>query len=144
MNIQVCKIHPRALLPEKKSSQAAAWDLHALEDTWIRRMPSLVRTGLVVRPPPGFHTELLIRSSLAMKGIVICNSIGLIDADYCGPEDEVCFLFRTMMETYEPFRIQQGMRIGQMLLRKTHLADIVKIDSPQQDSSRGGFGSTGE
>ena len=92
-------------------------------------------------------TFLLPRSSLFSKhGVMLVNSMGVIDASYRGPEDEVkAALFNL---TDKATVIPRGERICQLvcLTYETPEVIIVNEDVLQTKTispSRGGFGSTG-
>lgn len=155
-----CKIflaREGAWLPERKTAGAVGYDLYAVEDIKLLAyaLPTLVDTGVVVIPPAGFHTEVLLRSSLGTKGVCLANSIGLIDQDYCGPTDtiklalrylpdlESCFTsrFGQWINTSGYHQIKAGDRIGQLVFRRTYTPELELVDSVEQ-VSRGGFGST--
>jgi deoxyuridine 5'-triphosphate nucleotidohydrolase len=149
------KRHPDAILPVFKTEGSVACDICALEDTVLHfGKTTKVRTGLVAVAPIGFYWELCVRSSLGLKypGVMLSNSIGIIDSDFSGPEDEICVLLynaakvhHTLTGDLEPvYVIQKGERIAQLVLREAVRPLIVEInhDTLAHRSSRGGFGST--
>ena len=73
---------------------------------------------------------------------VVCEDrgIGVIDNDYCGPEDEVKIQVRNFRK--ESVVIRRGDKIAQGLFMKTDRLDFEEVDEIKADS-RGGFGSTG-
>jgi dUTP pyrophosphatase len=80
------------------------------------------------------------RSGLAYKhGITIPNSPGLIDSDYRG---EICVILRN--EGIEPFVIEDGDRIAQLMLMSFINPSFISVDELGHTSrNAGGFGSTG-
>ena len=84
---------------------------------------------------------LLSRSGLASKGIVLANSIGLIDSDYQG-ELKVCLYNRSNT----PYIIELGDRIAQLAIMKVEQIKPVVVAQFEHETERGtgGFGSTGE
>ena len=84
---------------------------------------------------------LLSRSGLASRGIVLANSIGLIDSDYQG-ELKVCLYNRSNT----PYIIELGDRIAQLAIMKVEQIKPVVVDQFEHETERGtgGFGSTGE
>ena len=158
-SLQIFRCHPDAKLPTRATKESAGIDIYALEETRLDAFwePTLVRTGLIIRPPGGFYTELVLRSNLAMKGVILANSIGIIDRDYAGPKDELKVMLRWLPRCYlnkggqieipssshDNFKIQAGHRIAQLLIRKTESIPILEVDSPPLKESRHGFGSTG-
>jgi len=80
-------------LPIRKTKYSAGYDLEASEDCTIPVFvpglkPTLVKTGLKAYMGEGEYLMLCNRSSNPFKkGLVLANSVGIIDADYYGNED---------------------------------------------------------
>ena len=103
-----------------------------------------VNTGLIVKAPRGFCILILPRSGLASKhGITVANSPGLIDRDYCGPEDIIKVALVNNGSKEKVF--EAGDRVAQMMFVPYVSPDWDIQTSPDFASkmSRGGFGSTG-
>ena len=135
------KLEKGAQAPTRSNKLDAGYDLYALEDTVIYgATTSLVRTGIAIEPPRGYHTEIIPRSSTPLKkGLWQPNSIGLIDEGYRG---ELLVPMRTL-EGREAV-VKKGDRIAQLVLRKTEIRDIILVDElSETDRGAGGFGSTG-
>ena len=107
----------------------------------------LVNFGIIIRPPTGFHTLLIPRSSLYKNHRVIqTNSIGLVDQNYVGPKDVLLMplLWHPCEPSYEsPKIIKKGERIAQIILQPVFLIKRVPYDLSGVES-RGGHGSTGK
>jgi dUTP pyrophosphatase len=81
------------------------------------------------------------RSSLfKKKSLILPNSPGLIDRDYCGESDEIMIQVYNMSD--EEVVVEKGEKIAQGLFVKTETIEFVDMDRPSA-KSRGGFGSTG-
>ena len=81
------------------------------------------------------------RSSLPFrKGLMIPNGVGVVDRDYCGPEDEIHVQVYNFSK--RPVEVARGERLAQGILVR---ADRVAWDEAEalREKSRGGFGSTG-
>ncbi|RMD51990.1 dUTP diphosphatase [Candidatus Parcubacteria bacterium] len=142
MKIKYKKIHPAAKTPEYKTAGAAAFDLSIVEDIDIPPHGlAKARTGLVIATPPGHALILAARSSAAAKfGIMLANGIGVVDSDYCGPEDEILIsLFNLRNETAH---LKAGDRIAQALIVPIVKGEMEAVDFIAA-KNRGGFGSTG-
>ena len=80
-------------LPVRKTKNAAGYDVEAAEDTIIPtfkpgQKPTLVKTGLKAYCEPDEFYMLCNRSSNPGKrGLVMANSVGIIDSDYYENED---------------------------------------------------------
>jgi len=131
------------LLPRRGSAHAAGLDLVAHLDKALTLQPmerALVPTGVRVAIPAGWEGQVRPRSGLAFKhGITVLNGPGTIDADYRG---EVKVLLIHLGS--EPFTLEAGTRLAQLVLTPTHVGDVEVVDTlPDTDRGSGGFGSTG-
>jgi dUTP diphosphatase len=141
MRLRVTRLNPFVPLPVYSSPGAAAFDLAAAEDIDVPPgQIRLVGTGLVVKVPDEHFLAIIARSSTPLKrGLVVANSVGVIDSDYCGPADEV--KIQVMNVTGEPVAVKRGDRIAQaMVLPATR---VTFEEAEATEPSRGGFGSTG-
>lgn len=136
--------HARDLpLPAYATGQAAGMDIVAALDAPLTLNPgerAMIPTGLSIALPAGFECQIRPRSGLAAKnGVTVLNSPGTVDADYRG---EIKIILINLGQ--EPFLIERGMRIAQMVIaRYTQAAWEVVADLDQTERGAGGFGSTG-
>jgi len=81
------------------------------------------------------------RSGLAIKhGITVLNSPGTIDADYRG---EICVILANL--SAEPFTINDGERIAQMVIARHEQAEWLPTDTlDETERGAGGFGHSGK
>lgn len=143
MEIQVINKshHP---LPEYATLQSAGMDIRANLDEPIVLQPMqscLVPTGLYIALPAGTEAQIRPRSGLALKkGITVLNSPGTIDADYRG---EIGIILINLSQ--EPFVIQDGERIAQMVIARYEQARWKPVDSLEEtERGEGGFGHSGQ
>ncbi len=143
MKLPVKRLVKHAVLPAYQTSGSAAFDLAIIEDLVIApRAIVKVRTGLVIQTPPGYVLILASRSSNPIKkGIDLANSIGVIDSDYRGPEDEILLALVNLTE--HEVRLEKGDRVAQGMIIPVVQAEIAEIETIEEPS-RGGFGSTGK
>lgn len=132
-------------LPAYETAGAAGLDLLAAigYNTYVtleRFARAVVPTGVALELPPGFEAQVRPRSGLAAKyGITVLNSPGTVDADYRGEVGVVLVNLGT-----EPFRIERGMRIAQLVVAPVTRVTLVEVaDLGETHRSAGGFGSTG-
>ncbi len=130
-------------LPQYATNHSAGMDIRAnLEEPVIIRPLErfLVPTGLYIQLPDGHEAQIRPRSGLAIKhGIGIVNAPGTIDADYRG---EIRIILVNLSN--EPFTINPGERIAQMIISKYQKAEWLLCESlDQSERGDGGFGSTG-
>ena len=123
-------------LPERKTIQSAGYDFESAENILlIANKIVLVPTGLKAFMLPDEVLLIYIRSSLALKKIILANSVGVIDADY---NDQIFLPMLNLGE--ENFQITKGMRIAQGIFQKFLTTDNDNVSTIR----KGGFGSTGE
>lgn len=99
-----------------------------------------VPLGFCMAIPEGYEVQVRPRSGLALKhGISVPNSPGTIDSDYRG---EVHALLINLGN--EPFVIERGMRICQLVPAAVIRASLTVVDAlDATERGAGGFGSTG-
>ena len=139
MQIAVKKVDPRAKLPVYFYEGDAGMDLFALVDTVIPAVQRVsVRTGIAMAIPEGYAGLIWDRSGMAAKS-GIKSMGGVIDSNYRGEIKVVLHNLST-----QPFTIEKGMRIAQMLIQKVEQKQILEVEE-LDDTIRGekGFGSTG-
>ena len=130
-------------LPSYETHGAAGMDVRAAVEqplTLARGDIALVPTGFAIEVPQGFEMQVRPRSGLAAKhGITLPNSPATIDSDYRG---EVRVIVQNLGP--EPFVVERGMRIAQMVLQRVPRVEWVESDElPATSREGGGFGHTG-
>lgn len=132
-------------LPEYETPGSAGMDLRAAvsADVPVILEPThrvLIPTGFIFQVPLGFEAQIRPRSGLAFKsGITCLNTPGTIDSDYRG---EVMVLL--INHGHEPFTIERGMRIAQMVIAPVvQVLPVEVTDATETARGSGGFGSTG-
>lgn len=130
-------------LPAYATAQSAGLDLLAAVAAPVTLAPGarqLIPTGLAIALPDGFEAQIRPRSGLALKhGVTVLNSPGTIDADYRGEVGVVLINLGA-----EPFVIERGMRIAQMILARYARISWQPVETlPESGRGAGGFGSTG-
>jgi dUTP pyrophosphatase len=141
MRLIVTRLRPSVPLPVYSSPGAAAFDLAAADDVEIGPGEiKLVGTGLVVAVPDGHFLAIFARSSTPLKrGLMVANGVGVLDSDYCGPDDEL--KIQLLNVTTEPVSVKAGERLAQGMVLQAPRVEF--IDGEATAPSRGGFGSTG-
>ena len=141
LTVQVTRIHPEARLPQYESDDAAAFDLSSVADVTVDPgRVALVPTGLVVQVPVRMFLGIFARSSTPVKrGLMVANGVGVIDPDYCGPQDEV--KIAVMNFTDAPVLVKAGDRIAQGIFLEA--PRVRWVEGQPRERSRGGFGATG-
>lgn len=130
-------------LPSYQTTASAGMDLRANNEGSIVLKPlerAIIPTGIYIELPVGYEAQIRPRSGLAAKkGISLVNSPGTIDADYRG---EIGVILVNLSN--EPFTVEKGERIAQMVIAKHEQAEWVLVDElGESERGAGGFGSTG-
>lgn len=132
-------------LPVRKTKYSAGYDIEAAEDIVVPSFkkgmnPTLVKTGLKAYMQDDEVLMLYNRSSNPKKkGLILANSVGVIDKDYYGNVDNdghIMFAFYNIKD--EDVVIKKGDAIGQGIFQKY----LVTEDDNAQGERVGGFGST--
>lgn len=116
-------------------------DLRAAEEVKLKAGElKLIPLGVAMELPKGYEALVAPRSSTAKKlGIMMANSIGIIDESYKGDGDEWHFPAYAVKDT----TIYKNERICQFrIIEHQPMIHLVEVDSLGNDD-RGGIGSTG-
>ena len=130
-------------LPQYESEGASGLDIRAGVNEPVLIQPGEIKfipTGIAIALPPGYEGQVRPRSGLALKhGIGMVNSPGTIDSDYRG---EIGIIVINWGK--EPFTVQRGDRIAQMVISKvTHVTIKAVDDLDNTKRGEGGFGHSG-
>ena len=132
-------------LPIRKTKNSAGYDIEVAEDTIIPSFkkgdkPTLVKTGLKAYMQEDEVLILANRSSNpGKKGLILANSIGVIDSDYYGnPDNDGHIMFAFYNIKNEDIEIKKGDAIGQAIFQKFLITD----NDITGGERIGGFGST--
>ena len=132
-------------LPKYETEDSAGMDLYAAlaegETVTLGALErAMIPTGLSMALPHRYEAQIRPRSGLAAKnGVTVLNTPGTIDADYRG---EVKIILVNLSN--EPFTIERGMRIAQMIIAPVTQSAWVEVDAlGETERGTGGFGSTG-
>lgn len=155
------------IMPKRSTKCAAGYDFYAYEDIVIpssiipnlmnfgrniitgeyklefgRLSPIMVKTGIKAYMPDDEVLVLANRSSNPSRlGLIMANSIGVVDSDYYSNEDndgEISFLFYNVFPI--AIKISKGDKIGQGIFMNFNKVD----NDTTLDIRKGGFGSTGK
>ena len=130
-------------LPKRKTKQSAGYDIESAADAVITPGETkLIPTGLKAYMKPYEWLGIYIRSSLAVKyGIVLANSVAVIDSDYYNnPDNEGHIMLPVRNVSKAVYNIRKGDRIAQGIFHQYY-----RVNGDKTDRSRiGGIGSTGK
>ena len=134
-------------LPVRKTKFSAGYDIEAAEEVVVPSFkkgmnPTLIKTGIKAYMQDDEVLMLYNRSSNPKKkGLILANSVGVIDKDYYGNQDNdghIMFAFYNVKD--EDITIKKGEAIGQAVFQKYLVTDY---DSAEGERI-GGFGSTNQ
>lgn len=132
-------------IPDYATSGSAGLDLRACIDTpltIISGTTHLIPTGLAIHlADPTIAAVLLPRSGLGHKhGIILGNTIGLIDSDYQGHLMISCW-----NRSDSPYVLQPGERLAQLVIVPIIRAEFDVVEEfSQSERGEGGFGHSGK
>lgn len=141
-NVKVIKIKYLRDIQKIERFNVGDWiDLRAGKDITMKAGEyKMIPLGVAMELPEGYEALIAPRSSTFKKmGIMLANSIGIIDETYKGDNDEWNFLAYAMRDT----EIHKNERICQFRIIEhqplIHLLEVDTLGNPD----RGGIGSTG-
>lgn len=161
--IEFKRVNPDAQIPTKAHPSDAAYDLCAMEDATLRPGEwKMVGSGIACAIPEGFCGMVYPRSGMGCKGLVLKNTVGIIDSHYRGeikltlhnnnPTHLWCKGHTehgatiTWLEENEDaiIHVHKGDRVAQMRIEIVPDTTIVEVDElDSTDRGEGGFGSSG-
>ena len=142
MRLEITRVDSTIPLPTYGTEDAAGLDLAAPQDVTLSPgQIALVPTGLVIEVPTGRFLGIFARSSTPLKrGLLVANGVGVLDPDYCGPNDEILIqVFNVSgadVQVKRDDRLAQGIELLAPRVSRQEVRDIREI-------TRGGFGARG-
>lgn len=141
MDVRIKRIDKELPLPCYETNGSVGFDILARNDVTI--LPGkieLIPGNIIVEVPDGYMLSVASRSSTPLKkGLLTPHGIGVIDHDYCGPEDEIKIQVYNFTEN--SVDIKRGDKIAQGLFIRVDKFLWNEVDDMKKPS-RGGFGST--
>jgi len=136
LEVNYVKLNKSAVVPSYNSIGDAGLDMTAIS---VRHANGFIEydTGLAIEIPDGFVGLLFPRSSISKYGLILANSVGVIDSTYRGA---IKFRFK---QTGDPI-YDIGDKIGQLMIIPYPTITLKEVEH-LSDSERGsgGFGSSG-
>jgi dUTP pyrophosphatase len=138
----------KQMMVGRATNGSAAIDLHACIDETLIIEPGqdfTVYTGLSIYiKDPSYCAFILPRSGVSSKfGIVLSNTVGLIDADYQG---EIILKMRHQKSGGHNVQIKPLDRLAQLVFLPIARPEFNFVEEFSEETTRGqgGFGSTGK
>ncbi len=142
MRVKIKRVDKSLKLPMYETDGSVGFDLIARVSTTVAaKTIELVPANVIVEVPKGYMLVVASRSSTPRKkGLTPPHGFGIIDHDYCGPEDEVKVLVYNFTDA--DVQVERGEKIAQGVFVKIDKFEWEEVDE-MKNESRGGFGSTG-
>ncbi len=142
MQVRIQRIDRNLPMPRYETTGAVGFDLLARCETVIAPGKiALIPGNVIVEVPQGYMLMIASRSSLPRKkGLATPHGLGIIDQDYCGPQDEI--LVQVYNFTDASITVSRGEKIAQGVFVRADAFMWNEVDAMER-RSRGGFGSTG-
>lgn len=138
MKIKFKRISPDSVVPSYAKVGDGAVDLVAISKV-DELYFSEYGTGLAIEVPENHVALLFPRSSITNKGLILGNSVGVIDSGYRG---EIKFRFYPVERYSQEYQI--GDKIGQMMIIPYPKLEFEEVEElSETDRGTGGYGSTG-
>ena len=128
--------------PKKAHPDDAGYDLYSRIDAVLEPLSGMaIPVGFAMELPRGYEAQIRPRSGLAAKHhITVTNSPGTVDANFRGEVKAILYNLGR-----EPFIIQRGDRIAQMVICKLPEIDLIEAtELSETDRNTDGFGSSGK
>lgn len=128
-------------LPKRQTKYSAGYDISACEEIIIKpHQIALIKTGIKAYMESDEVLKIYIRSSMPIKkGLVLSNSVGIIDADYYeNPNNDGHIMVQVMNITDSDVVVKKDERIAQGIFQKY----LLTTDDLPGENRTGGFGST--
>lgn len=156
MKVKVKKLSENAVLPIKAHATDAGLDLTATSCTVDKDGNIVYGTGLAFEIPEGYVGLIFPRSSISKKGLVLSNSVGVIDSGYRGEvmakfkaadsignisllEEDKAITYNGLCDIYKV-----GERIAQLIIMPYPEIEVEETEVlTATDRGDGGYGSTG-
>ena len=131
------------VVPKRSAKHSAGYDFVCPIDTLIAPQGRLkIATGIKAYMLPDEMLCIYPRSSLGFKhGIMLANTVGIVDSDYYNNEDNEGEIFIKLFNSSDKvLELKKGERFAQGIFQKFLLTDDDDCDSVRN----GGIGSTGK
>ena len=141
MKVRIKRVDKSFPLPVHETKGSVGFDLICRKEKIVKKNSAeLIQVNIIVETPKGYMLMLAPRGSMfRKKGLLMPNSIGIIDQDYCGDSDEI--MLQVYNITNKPVIISKGEKLGQGIFVKIEQVEWEESEESMGEN-RGGFGST--
>ena len=139
IDVKIRKVHPDAVIPFRAHATDAGMDVTAIS---MEMTEDYVEydTGLQFQLPEGYAMLIFPRSSNSKKDLLLCNSVGILDAGYTG---NLKLRFKLTTEGYTEKIYNPGDKVGQIMIIPYPEINFIETEVfNETERGNGGFGST--
>ena len=139
IDVKIRKVHPDAVIPFRAHATDAGMDVTAIS---MEMTEDYVEydTGLQFQLPEGYAMLIFPRSSNSKKDLLLCNSVGILDAGYTG---NLKLRFKLTTEGYTEKIYNPGDKVGQIMIIPYSEINFIETEVfNETERGDGGFGST--
>ena len=139
IDVKIRKVHPNAVIPFRAHTTDAGMDVTAIS---MEMTEDYVEydTGLQFQLPEGYAMLIFPRSSNSKKDLLLCNSVGILDAGYTG---NLKLRFKLTTEGYTEKIYNPGDKVGQIMIIPYPEINFIETEMfNETERGNGGFGST--
>jgi len=139
LKIQFVRTANNAVVPTKAFNTDAGFDITAIRvHQELDNGVILYDTGIAVRPPDGYYTEIVPRSSISKTGWMLANNIGIIDSSYRGN-----ILIALVPTSDRSIPLEVPFCKCQLIMRKLEDVEMEEVSELNEtERGDGGFGSS--
>lgn len=140
MRVKIKKLHPDSKIPTYAKPGDAGMDLTAISKTVVNEKDHgyiSYGTGLSFEIPEGYVGLIFPRSSLSNTGLILSNSVGVLDSGFRG---EVSARFKAIPNTKQ---YEIGERVAQLIILPYPEIQFEEVQElTETERGEGGYGST--
>ena len=139
IDVKIRKVHPDAVIPFRAHTTDAGMDVTEIS---MEMTEDYVEydTGLQFQLPEGYVMLIFPRSSNSKKDLLLCNSVGILDAGYTG---NLKLRFKLTTEGYTEKIYNPGDKVGQIMIIPYPEINFIETEVfNETERGDGGFGST--
>lgn len=139
IDVKIRKVHPDAVIPFRAHATDAGMDVTAIS---MEMTEDYVEydTGLQFQLPESYAMLIFPRSSNSKKDLLLCNSVGILDAGYTG---NLKLRFKLTTEGYTEKIYNPGDKVGQIMIIPYPEINFIETEVfNETERGDGGFGST--
>lgn len=138
--MKITRINPDITLPKRGSADAAGFDVFTPSEGHLFPNDGMdIKLGFATAIPKGYAAIMVPRSSWGSKGLVLRNTVGLIDSDYRGE-----WQARIVNTGNKKLEWNADERLFQFFIVPIFTPELEVVgDLDETIRGEGGFGSTG-